>query len=85
MTKAWSFKLQYMYPLKVRSIKTFVYSDTGEDIAQRFAPNLVSNIKEIKDPLTDVTTDGWSKKEQPKYIQKVWIISCYKKQANQTP
>ena len=64
MTKAWSFKLQYMYPLKVRSIKTFVYSDTGEDIAQRFAPNLVSNIKEIKDP-SDVTTDGWSKKEQP--------------------
>ena len=68
MSQAWSFKLKFMHPAKVRTIKTFVYSDTGEDIAQRFAPNLVTNIKEIKDPLTDLTTDGWSKKKQFKYI-----------------
>jgi|TARA_B100001013_G_scaffold192196_1_gene116055 hypothetical protein len=68
MSQAWSFKLKFMHPAKVRTIKTFVYSDTGEDIEQRFAPNMVSNIKRIKDPLADLTTDGWSKKKEFKYI-----------------
>ena len=68
MTKAWSFKLKYMHPSKVRTIKSFVYSDTGTDIEQRFAPNLVTNIKEIKDPLADMSGEGWAKKETTKYI-----------------
>ena len=66
--KAWSFKLKFMYPSKPKTIKTFVYSDTGTDIEERFYPNLVSNIKEIKDPLTDATTEGWAKPKQTQYI-----------------
>ena len=58
--KCWEFKLTYK---NGKSIKTFVYSDTGKDIEQRFIPHKVSNIKEIKDPNADVaTTDsGWRK------------------------
>ena len=45
MTKCYEFKLQ----LPKRTITTFVYSDTGEDIESRFTPHKVSKIKEIKD------------------------------------
>ena len=50
MTKCWEFKLK----LEKKTIKTFVYSDNGKDIASRFPNNKVTNIKEINDPLNDV-------------------------------
>ena len=59
--KAWEFNLK----LEKRTIKTFVYSDTGKDIESRFTNNKVTNIKEIPDPLTDKASTGWRKK--PKY------------------
>jgi hypothetical protein len=40
--------------LEKKTIKTFVYSDDGKDIASRFPNNKVTNIKEIDDPLKDV-------------------------------
>tara|TARA_S200000501_G_scaffold334936_1_gene339256 strand:- start:750 stop:914 length:165 start_codon:yes stop_codon:yes gene_type:complete len=49
MTKCWEFNLE----LKDKKIKTFVYSDTGNDIESRFEPHKVSNIKEIADPLAE--------------------------------
>ena len=59
--KAWEFNLK----LEKRTIKTFVYSDTGKDIVSRFSNNKVTNIKEIDDPLKDKASTGWRKK--PKY------------------
>ena len=50
MIKCWEFKLK----LEKKTIKTFVYSDDGKDIASRFPNNKVTNIKEIDDPLKDV-------------------------------
>jgi len=48
MTRCWEFELD----LNTRKIKTFVYSDTGTDIEERFTKGYkVSNIKEIDDPL----------------------------------
>ena len=50
MTKCWQFELD----LKSRKITTFVYSDTGKDIEERFTKGyVVSNIREIDDPLTE--------------------------------
>ena len=46
--KAWQFKLK----LKDKTIITHVYSDTGNDIEQRFLGYEVSDIKEIEDPTT---------------------------------
>ncbi|MAV94171.1 MAG: hypothetical protein CMA31_00615 [Euryarchaeota archaeon] len=66
--KAWSFKLRFCYPSKLKTIKSFVYSDTGTDIEERFYPNVVSNIKEIKDPLKNIAFTGWGKKKESKYI-----------------
>ena len=60
MTKCWEFKLK----LEKKTIKTFVYSDNGKDIASRFPNNKVTNIKEIDDPLNDVSWDGWKPKEK---------------------
>ena len=48
--KAWEFTLKS----EKRTIKTFVYSDTGKDIASRFPNYKVTNIKQIPDPLKDV-------------------------------
>ena len=45
MTKCYEFELQF----PKRTITTFVYSDTGNDIESRFTPHKVSKIKEIKD------------------------------------
>ena len=52
MTKTWQFELN-IEPIpfgadisEPRQITTFVYSDTGKDIEQRFIPRKVSNIKE---------------------------------------
>ena len=59
--KAWEFNLK----LEKRTIKTFVYSDTGKDIESRFTNNKVTDIKEIPDPLKDKALTGWRKK--PKY------------------
>ena len=59
--KAWEFNLK----LEKRTIKTFVYSDTGKDIETRFPNNKVTDIKEIPDPLKDKASTGWKKK--PKY------------------
>ena len=59
--KAWEFNLK----LEKRTIKTFVYSDTGKDIESRFPNNNVTDIKEIPDPLKDKASTGWKKK--PKY------------------
>ena len=58
MTKCWEFKLK----LEKKTIKTFVYSDTGKDIASRFSNYKVTNIKEINDPLEDVADSGWKPK-----------------------
>ena len=60
--KAWQFNLK----LEKKTIKTFVYSDTGKDIESRFLiNNKVTNIKEIPDPLKDKASSSWKKK--PKY------------------
>jgi len=63
--KCWEFNLTYK---NGKSIKTFVYSDTGKDIEGRFLDCKVTNIKEIPDPLKDTTFDGWSKKEKQQYV-----------------
>ena len=60
MTKCWEFKMK----LEKKTIKTFVYSDNGKDIASRFPNNKVTNIKEINDPLNDVAWDGWKPKRK---------------------
>lgn len=49
MTKCWEFTLD----LKTRKIKTFVYSNTGDDIESRFPNYKISNLKEIDDPLDE--------------------------------
>ena len=61
MTKCWEFKLK----LEKKTIKTFVYSDTGKDIETRFPNHKVTNIKQIPDPLKDSASTGW--KPKPKY------------------
>ena len=63
MTKCWEFKMK----LEKKTIKTFVYSDTGKDIESRFPNNTVTNIKEITDPLKDVAETGWKPKEKYAY------------------
>ncbi len=60
MTKCWEFKLK----LEKKAIKTFVYSNDGKDIELRFPNNKVTNIKEIDDPLKDVSWDGWKPKKK---------------------
>ena len=60
MTKCWEFKMK----LEKKTIKTFVYSDNGKDIASRFPNNKVTNIKEIDDPLKDVAWTGWKAKRK---------------------
>ena len=45
--KAFEFNLK----MKDRTIKTFVYSETGLDIEARFPNMTVSDIKEIDDPM----------------------------------
>ena len=64
MTKCWEFKLK----LKKKTIKTFVYSDDGKDIASRFPNNKVINIKEITDPLKDVVWTDLKPKGKKKYV-----------------
>ena len=56
--KAWEFNLK----LEKKTIKTFVYSDTGKDIETRFPNHKVTNIKQISDPLNDVGEPGWKPK-----------------------
>ena len=56
--KAWEFKLK----LEKKTIKTFVYSDTGKDIEARFPNHKITNIKQIPDPLKDVGEPGWKPK-----------------------
>jgi len=58
--QAWSFTLE----LANRTIKTYVYSDTGKDIEQRFPNCTVSNIVKLK---TDPTLNY--KEEQNDSIQ----------------
>ena len=60
---AWEFNLK----LEKKTIKTFVYSDTGKDIASRFPNSTVTNIKEIPDPLKDSASTGWKPKEKYAY------------------
>ena len=60
MTKCWEFKLK----LEKKTIKTFVYSDDGKDIEARFPNNKITNIKEIDDPLNNVSWDGWKPKKK---------------------
>jgi hypothetical protein len=52
--KAWQFKLK----LKNKIIITHVYSDTGNDIEQRFPEYEVSDIKEIEDPTTKTNKEN---------------------------
>ena len=68
MTKCW--QIEMTFPGKKKKTKTFVYSDTGEDIIQRFKEETckVKVIKEIDDPLKDVAWNGWKPKEEKKYI-----------------
>ena len=56
--KAWEFNLK----LEKKTIKTFVYSDTGKDIDSRFLNHKVTNIKQIPDPLKDTASTGWKPK-----------------------
>ena len=49
--KAFEFDLK----MKDRTIKTFVYSETGLDIEERFPNMTVSNIKETDDPIKPVS------------------------------
>ena len=58
--KVWEFTLKS----EKKTIKTFVYSDTGKDIASRFPNHKVTNIKEIDDPLDNVAWDGWRPKRK---------------------
>jgi len=58
MTKCWELKLK----LEKKTIKTFVYSDDGKNIASRFPNNKVTNIKEIDDPLKDSASSEWKPK-----------------------
>jgi hypothetical protein len=52
--QAWSFRLK----MADRTITTHVYSDTGEDIVERFPRFEVSDIKKLdKDPTTDLTNE----------------------------
>ena len=44
LNKMWEFDLD----TGTRKFKTWVYSDTGQDIQARFTPYKVTNIKEIK-------------------------------------
>ena len=50
MTKCW--KIELKFPSE-KKIDTFVYSDTGEDIIDRFPNCKVKVIKEIDDPLAE--------------------------------
>ena len=50
MTKCW--KIELKFPSE-KKIDTFVYSDTGKDIADRFPNCKVKVIKEIDDPLAE--------------------------------
>ena len=59
--KCWEFKLTYK---NGKSIKTFVYSDTGKDIEERFMNCKITNIKEIPDPLKDNASTGWKPKSK---------------------
>ena len=43
--RAWNFNLK----LPKKMLNTFVYSDTGTDISERFVPYTVTDIKEIDD------------------------------------
>ena len=63
MTKCWEFKLK----LEKKTIKTFVYSDTGKDIESRFLNHKVTYIKQIPDPLKDSSSTGWKSKDK-KYV-----------------
>ena len=56
--QAWEFTLKS----EKKTIKTFVYSATGKDIASRFPNHKVTNIKQIPDPLNDVAESGWKPK-----------------------
>ena len=51
---------------KKKKTKTFVYSDTGKDIVQRFKDETckVKVLKEIDDPLNNVAWDGWKPKRK---------------------
>tara|TARA_B100000686_G_scaffold190020_2_gene196717 strand:+ start:7035 stop:7376 length:342 start_codon:yes stop_codon:yes gene_type:complete len=60
MTKCFEFKLQ----LPEKTIKTFVYSDTGKDIESRFPGYKVSNIKEIEDPVSEKNLFKNTKKKE---------------------
>jgi len=59
-TRAW--KIELKFPSE-KKIDTFVYSDTGKDIEQRFPNCKVKVIKEIDDPLAE-------NKPQPKKKEK---------------
>ena len=50
MSKAWRIELKFPNEKK---IKTFIYSDTGKDIVQRFPNCKVKVIKQISDPLAE--------------------------------
>ena len=60
--KAFEFDLK----MKDRTIKTFVYSETGLDIEERFPNMTVSNIKETDDPIKQRP----NKKEEEYWIAK---------------
>ncbi len=63
MSKAWQIELKF--PGEKKKIKTFVYSETGKDIVQRFKEETceVKIIKEIDDPVAE-------NKPQPKKKEK---------------
>ena len=48
MTKCWQIELK----LTDKTLKTFVYSDTGTDIETRFKHGKAKVVKEIDDPIS---------------------------------
>jgi len=48
-----------------KQFKTWVYSETGLDIVERFAPLKVTNIKEVKEPVLKTTSEKLQDELEP--------------------
>lgn len=61
MSKCWSIELTF----PTHKVKTFVYSNTGKDIAQRFKEDIckVKVIKEINNPIANTVATPKKKEE----------------------
>jgi len=48
-----------------KQFKTWVYSETGLDIEERFTPFKVTNIKEVKEPVSKTTSEKLQDELEP--------------------